>query len=91
MSARRKRVRYTLDIHFSVEAEKDAFVKRLNSVREILSEGEGLASIDNLGLMSSMFDLVEGQGQGEVPSAGNERQQYVQSFMRDSGKPICVP
>ena len=26
MASRRKRVRYTFDIHFSAEAEKDAFV-----------------------------------------------------------------
>ena len=83
MSGRRKRIRYTLDIHFGLEAEKDVFLKRLSAVRDILSGGESLASIDNFGLMSAMFDIVEGLG--GIPSAGNERQS-VQSFMRDSGK-----
>ena len=45
MSGRRKRVRYTLDIHFSFEAEKDAFLKRLGSVRALLSGGESVAAM----------------------------------------------
>lgn len=83
-----KRVRYTLDIHFSVEAEKDAFKRRLSSVRALLSGGESVASIDNYGLMSAMFDIVEGTV-SPTSSAGNSRQ-ITRSFMRNSGKPLCV-
>ena len=64
-------MRYTLDIHFSVEAEKDVFLKRLRCVRALLSGEESVAAIDNFGLLSAMFDIVE----GVVPSdqtAGNE-------------------
>ena len=60
MATRKKRVRYTLDVHFSCEVEKDAFVRRLKSVRVLLSGEENLAAIDNFGLMSAMFDIVEG-------------------------------
>lgn len=83
----RKRVRYTLDIHFSGNAEKEAFVRRLKSVRALLSGSESVGSIDNFGLMSAMFDIVE----GVVPpssNAGSERQ-TTQSFMRNSGKSNC--
>ena len=79
-------MRYTLDIHFSVEAEKDAFLRRLSSVRELLSGGEGLAAIDNYGLMSAMFDIVEGM-EHSTSTPGNSRQ--VTSFMRSNGKPLC--
>lgn len=84
MASKRKRVRYTLDIHFSVEAEKDAFIRRLSSVRTLLSSVESQASIDNFGLLSAMFDIVEG-AIPPAPSAGNERQ-TTQSFMRNSGR-----
>ena len=50
-------MRYTMDIHFGVEAEKDAFVRRLSSVRTLLSGDGSMASIDNFGLMSAMFDI----------------------------------
>ena len=59
MASGRKRVRYTLDIHFRDGAEKDAFVKRLGTVRSLLSSGNA-SSVDNFGLMSAMFDIVEG-------------------------------
>lgn len=84
-------MRYTLDIHFGVEAEKDAFVRRLSSVRATLSGDESVAAIDNFGLMAAMFDIVEGVVP-PAPSAGNERQ-TTQSFMRNSGKCrtlVCV-
>lgn len=85
MSARRKRVRYTLDVHFAVEAEKAAFVSRLQGVRGLLSGGEGM---DNFGVMSAMFDMVE-RTIPPTSNAGNERQSS-QSFMRDSGKLLSV-
>ena len=77
-------MRYTLDVHFGVEAEKDAFIRRLNSVRTLLSGDESMASIDNFGLLSAMFDIVEGVVP-PPPMAGNERQTTM-SFMRNSGK-----
>ena len=84
MASRRKRVRYTFDIHFSAEAEKDAFVRRLSSVRALLSGREGISTMDNLGMMSAMFDMVEGVVP-PAPSAGNERQTTL-SFLRSSGE-----
>ena len=86
MASRRKRVRHTFDIHFSAEAEKDAFVRRLSSVRALLSGREGISTMDNLGMMSAMFDMVEGVvPPAPAPSAGNERQTTM-SFLRSSGE-----
>ena len=85
-------MRYTFDVHFGGEAEKDAFVRRLSNVRSLLSGGEGLAAMDNFGLMSAIFDIVEG-ALPPATSAGNERQ-TTQSFLRNSGKskcPVFVP
>ena len=79
-------MRYTMDIHFGVEAEKDAFVRRLSSVRTLLSGDGSMASIDNFGLMSAMFDIVEGVVPPS-PVAANERQTTL-SFMRNSGKSV---
>lgn len=87
MSSRRKRIRYTLDVHFGTDAEKDAFVRRLSSVRALLSGEESMAAIDNFGLMSAMFDIVEGTVP-PTPSAGISRQ-TTQSFLRSSGKSDC--
>lgn len=81
--SRRKRVRYTMDIHFDCEAEKDAFMKRLSDARAMLS-GSSQGFIDNHGLMSAMLDLVEGASP-PVSNPGNERQI---SFMRNNGKSI---
>ena len=83
MSSRRKRVRYTLDVHFDVEAEKDAFLRRLSGVKAQLSGDGSQGSIDNHGLLSAMMDIVEGASP-PASSPGNRRQ-TTQSFMRDSG------
>ena len=81
---RRKRVCYTLDIHFGVEEEKEAFVRRLKVVRALISGEQGVLAVDNLGLMSAMFDVVEA-AMPQASSAGN-KQESVQSFMRNNGK-----
>ena len=56
-----------------MEAEKDVFVRRLSSVRTLLSGDDSMASINNFGLMSAMFDIVEAVVPPS-PMAGNERQ-----------------
>lgn len=78
-----KRVRFTYDIKFGKQEEKEAFVKRLEDVRSLLS-GRWGADLDNLGLMSAMFDLVEATFPARH-SAGNERQ-TPRSFLRNNGK-----
>lgn len=92
--SRRKRVRYDLDIQFSVEAEKDAFVKRLKAVRALISGGEGVRAVDNFGLMSAMFDIVEATiPQQGTSSTGDRRESsssQIQSFMRNSGKCLAA-
>ena len=68
----RKRVRYTLDVHFSTQEEKETFVRRLKSVRELLTPA-GCAPMDNHSLMSAMFDAVEGRLHSTSQSAQDER------------------
>jgi len=58
MAGNRKRVRYTLELHFSGEEEREAFSRRLSAVRQLLSP-PGVARVDNTALMSALFDAVE--------------------------------
>ena len=78
---KQERVRYNLDINFSVEAEKDAIVQRLKSVRALISGGEGAKSVDNFGLMS----VILGKNPPQASSPGIRREN-TQSFMRNEGK-----
>lgn len=78
-TASRKRVRYTLDVHFSSQEEKEAFVRRLKSVRELLTPA-GCPPMDNHGLMSALFDAVE--------ESSPQHDERVESncFLSNSGK-----
>ena len=59
---RRKRVRFTLDVSFTSEGTKEAFVTRLNAMRSFLTP-EGADKVDNHGLLSSLFSLAESSHQ----------------------------
>ena len=79
-SRKRARVRYSLEINFCYEAEREAFVKRLADIRQSLSPPGSV--LDNSTLMSALFDAADkGQGpfQSAQPVAGR-------SFLRNSGK-----
>ena len=67
---------------FDSQSVRLSFKERLEHVRSRLTE-VGQPTLDNYGLMSAMFDLVERC----TPSfPGNERASAVQSFNRNSGK-----
>ena len=78
----RKRVRYTLDVHFSSQEEKETFVRRLKSVRDLLTPA-GCSPMDNHGLMSAMFDAVEGCSIQDERTDSN-------CFLSNSGKDYII-
>ena len=80
----RKRVRYTLDVHFVTTEEKDVFVQRLNNVRRLLTPA-GSPLLDNFSLMSAFCDAVEGDSSSSQTSASSVCP-TVKSFMSNSGK-----
>ena len=54
-TASRRQIRYTLDVHFNTQEDKEAFLLRLKGVREPV----GCPQMDNHGLLSAMCDAVE--------------------------------
>lgn len=86
MASYRKRVRYTLELHFSGEEERDAFSKRLSAVRQLLSP-TGAARVDNTALMSALFDAVEKtSASSPTASAESSLSSSCSSFQRNSGE-----
>ena len=79
-----KRVRYTFDVHFTSQDEKDAFLVKLKSVRQKLTP-PGSPSLDNCSLFSVLCDAVL----TDAPSTSDPAAEgSSQSFMRNSGKLI---
>ena len=60
MASERKRVRFTaaIDVALPNKEARKAFKDRLTSVRDLLSPPGG-PKLDNLGLMTALFDLAE--------------------------------
>ena len=81
-STGRQRVRHSLVVYFDSPAGKSAFQGRLEQVRSLLSQ-PGQPDLDNYGLMTAMFDLIE-RYTPFLP--GDEQEAPVQSFNRNSGK-----
>ena len=61
---RRNRVRLSLGVEFDNQAAKSSFSRRLEYVRSLLTP-PGLRTLDNQGLLSALFNHVE----GSVPSS----------------------
>ena len=61
---RRNRVRLSLGVEFDNQAAMSSFSRRLEYVRSLLTP-PGLRTLDNQGLLSALFDHVE----GSVPSS----------------------
>lgn len=72
-------MRYTLELHFSGEEEREAFSKRLSAVRQLLSPGT--ARVDNTALMSALFDAVEETSSSQPTGTSSS----CTSFQRNSG------
>ena len=81
-SGSRKRVRYTFDVHFVNQEEKEAFLQRLKNVRQLLTPA-GCPSLDNCSLFNALCDAVEGVSQ---PTSDPNTGASTKSFMRNSGK-----
>ena len=81
-TASRRRIRYTLDVHFNTQEDKEAFLLRLKGVRERLSP-VGCPPMDNHGLLSAMCDAVE---ESTSQSVQTDEAITSSSFMSNSGK-----
>ena len=84
-NTQRSRVRHSLVVNFDSQAGRQAFKSRIEHVRSLLTP-QGQPSLDNNGLMSAMFDLVERLA---PPFPGSERASAVQSFYKDSGESLA--
>ena len=84
-SGRKRPPRYSFDVHFVSEEEKEAFIARLKSVRQLLTPAES-RPIDNCSLLNALFDVAEGHA--SQPTSQNETSvpSGPKSFMRDNGK-----
>ena len=78
-----KRPRFTFQVPFKTFEEKDAFVRRFESVCKLLTP-PGAPPLDNHGVMSAMLDVVE----RNVPSFSprDSRDEQSPSFLRNGGK-----
>ena len=77
-----------MDVHFVNDEEKEAFKHRLKRIRQHLTP-RGMADIDNLGLMSAMFEMVEReitQCDDPMDEPMSDEASLRQSFQRSNGK-----
>ncbi len=74
-------MRYTFDIHF---LDQVAFQQRLKNIRELLTPA-GKPPLDNLSLINTLFDSVEGHSISH-PTPVISYCSAMKSFMSNSGK-----
>lgn len=87
MASERSRVRHSIVVNFDCQGARTAFKSRLEHIRSLLTPS-GQPSLDNCGLMSAIFDMVERLVPASFP--GTSRAPATQSFNRDSGKLILA-
>ena len=85
-NTQRSRVRHSLVVNFDSQAGRQAFKTRIEHVGTLLTPTRE-PNLDNNGLMTAMFDLVE---RFAPIFPGSERASAVQSFNRDSGKCLAT-
>lgn len=86
MASSRKRVRYNFDVTFGSQEEKDAFLDRLKSVRQLLTPPD-CPTVDNNRLFKAMFDAVEENHQQDPSASGvTDHEQSTKSFLRNNGE-----
>ena len=85
MASGRKRVRYTsgVDVTLPSEAARTAFKDRLSSVKDLLSPPGG-PKLDNLELMTALFDLAE-SSRSAVSAGAHSSVAQTGSFLPFSG------
>lgn len=57
-ATRKKRTRFTLDVNFGSEMEKEEFCIRLNAIRDLMTP-PGSAKLDTRRLLLSLFDCAQ--------------------------------
>ena len=79
----RKHVRYTMDVHIGSADEKQAFLGRLQTIRQRMTPA-GSPPLDNYSLLCTMFDIVE----GTAPASHSDSSVVptTSSFLGNSGK-----
>ena len=94
MASKRSRFRHSLVISFDSQAARSAFKTRAEHIRSLLTPA-GQPTLDNVGLMSAMFDLVEqvmpAYYPGRISFSGISSTfvSAVQSFNKNSGKNLA--
>lgn len=86
-TSRKKRVRFTMDVNFTSEAEKDAFCGRLSAVRDKLTPS-GSQALNYYELLLALFDLAG----KHTPTSTLPSQQCRSSgsFLKNAGQlPLC--
>ena len=83
-SSSKKRVRFGFDMKFVNLEAKEAFVQRLEHVRQLMTPA-GAPSLDNNSLFNVLCDLAEASHPTLDPHSANVGQS-TSSFMRNSGK-----
>ena len=73
-----------LNLNFTSQEEKDAFVARWKRVKQSLSPEGSTATIDHVSMLSAIMDLVEGRSRSSPQQAAAAASS--QSFLRNSGK-----
>ena len=76
-----------IDLNFTSQEEKDAFVGRLQRVEQSLRP-EGSARMDNISKFSALMDLVECGSKSSPQQAAAAASS--QSFLSNSGKCTCT-
>ena len=99
--ATRKRVRHTIDLVFANEEARESFKTKLNDVKRLLSPADR-GRLDNLGLMTALFELADRhlshrlratQNEVDLPAPSDEVASPTlvsgHSFMNQSGTHLC--
>ena len=81
-SSSKKRKRYSFNLSFADQEEKDAFLRRLQNVRKLLTP-VGAPLLENQNLVYALLDLAEA---GSHPTPDPHSGPATKSFMRNSGK-----
>ena len=73
-----------MEVNFVSQEGKEAFLRRLQSVRELFTP-DGCPPLDNHGLLNAMFDAIEGSTSGcaSDPRSANAE---ASCFLSNSGK-----
>jgi len=84
-SAKKKQVRFTMDINFNSEVEKSVFCEKLSFIRGWLTL-RGSTPINNHELMPSLFSLVDPVASGPSSDDQGSKCPSTGSFLKNSGK-----